>query len=461
MQKQNICGDYLGYVLVSLGSVFTINPNTMATINYLVKGKKNFTNILLRFKDGRRFDITTSTDIKIEPNKWSKSKQKVRLTASDFSKDEINNHLKNLKYHIIDHFNSDNTKGIPIDLEWLKLKIARYFNRPVNEKETDKVFFLPFIDNFIDLAPTRFVKGKDKPVSNGTIRRYRTTLNKLKQYEKRFKTKLKFTDLNLEFHKKFVNFLSKEQNISNNTISNYLKTTKAIAREAKLQGLPVHEQIDHPKFFAPTSKADTIYLRNQEINTIYNHNFENNERLDNARDLFIIGLRTGLRVSDFLRLKQTNIKEGYFEIETKKTGQNVIIPMHPQVKEVLKKRNEFPHKISDQKFNLYIKEIAKEVGLTQIIEGSKINPETKRKQKGIYPKHELVTSHICRRSFASNLYGKLPNMVIMAITGHQTEAQFLKYIKITPKENAQKLQEYWQKQQEENRFEKLTMKIVT
>ena len=157
----------------------------MATINYLVKGKKNFTNILLRFKDGRRFDITASTDIKIEPNKWSSSKQKVKLTASDFSKDEINNHLKNLKYFIIDHVNSDNSKGIPIDLNWLKMKIAKYFNRAINENETEKVFFLPFVENFIDLAPTRFIKGKDKAVSNGTIRRYRTTSNKLKQYEKR------------------------------------------------------------------------------------------------------------------------------------------------------------------------------------------------------------------------------------------------------------------------------------
>ncbi len=460
MQKQNNCGDYLGYVFVSLGSVFTINPNTMATINYLVKGKKNFTNILLRFKNGRRFDITTSTDIKIEPNKWSKSKQKVRLTASDFSKDEINNHLKNLKYFVIDHFNSDNSKGTHIDLDWLKMKIAMYFNRPISDEETGKVFFLPFVENFIELAPTRFVKGKNKPVSNGTIRRYRTTLNKLKQYEKRFKTKLKFTDLDLEFHKRFVNFLSKEQSISNNTISNYLKTTKAIAREAKLLGLPVHEHIDHPKFFAPTSKAISIYLKDDEINTIFNYNFSKNERLDNARDLFIIGLRTGLRVSDFLRLKQTNIKEGYFEIETKKTGQNIVITMHPQVKAMLKKCDGFPHKISDQKFNFYIKEISKEVGLTQKIERNKINYETKQKVQGMYPKHELVTSHICRRSFAS-IYGKLPNMVIMAITGHQTEAQFLIYIKITPKENAQKLHEYWQKQQEENNFEKLIMKIVT
>ena len=39
-------------------------------------------------------------------------------------------------------------------------------------------------------------------------------------------------------------------------------------------------------------------------------------------------------------------------------------------------------------------------------------------------------------------------MTIMAITGHTTEAQFLKYIKITPKEHAEKLKEYWIEQEE-------------
>ncbi len=433
----------------------------MATVNYLVKGKKYYSNILLRFKDGRRFDLTTSTDIKIDPRHWSKARQKVKLIAGNASKDAINKHLDKLETFIINEFNLDNMEGVFIDIKWLKKKIAKYFNRPIDELEMDKVYFIAFVENFIQIAPSRIVKGKNKVVSEGTIKKYKTTLHKLNEYEKRYMTKVKFTDLNLTFYDKFIHLLNKEQNISMGTIGNYIKTIKTIAREAKLQGLPVHEHINHPKFFGPSSKAISIYLKDTEINTIYNHNFSTNERLDNARDLFIIGLRTGLRVSDFLRLKQTNIKEGYFEIETKKTGQNVIIPMHPQVKATLKKRDGFPHKISDQKFNLYIKEISKEVGLIQKVEGSKINSETKRKVQGMYPKHELVTSHICRRSFASNLYGKLPNMVIMAITGHQTEAQFLKYIKITPKENAQKLHEYWQKQQEENSHESLTMKIVT
>ena len=46
---------------------------------------------------------------------------------------------------------------------------------------------------------------------------------------------------------------------------------------------------------------------------------------------------------------------------------------------------------------------------------------------------------------ATNHYGKLDTLTIMKITGHKTESQFLKYIKITPREYALKLKKYWEK----------------
>ena len=80
----------------------------MATINYLIKGEKNTTNILLRFKNGRKCDLTATTDLKVEPKRWSAAKQKVKLTADDTSKDEVNNKLSELEKFIFDEFNSDN-----------------------------------------------------------------------------------------------------------------------------------------------------------------------------------------------------------------------------------------------------------------------------------------------------------------------------------------------------------------
>ncbi len=169
----------------------------------------------------------------------------------------------------------------------------------------------------------------------------------------------------------------------------------------------------------------------------------------------MIGLWTGLRVSDLLYLTAKDIKDGFIDNTNLKTDIEVTIPLHPHIKNILNKRNgNFPRYISEQNFNDYIKEVAKSVGINEIIKGAKItliydeNGKPKldadgnnihRKKSGTFPKYELVTTHICRRSFATNLYGQIDTLTIMKIIGHSTEKQFLRYIKTTPKHHAEKL----------------------
>jgi integrase len=99
------------------------------------------------------------------------------------------------------------------------------------------------------------------------------------------------------------------------------------------------------------------------------------------------------------------------------------------VREILDKRGgEFPMAISDQRYNTNIKKICELVGIDEVIYGSKMDKNTKRLIKGYFPKYEMVTSHIGRRSFATCQYGHLPNTHIMAYTGHSTEKQLLAYI---------------------------------
>ena len=43
-------------------------------------------------------------------------------------------------------------------------------------------------------------------------------------------------------------------------------------------------------------------------------------------------------------------------------------------------------------------------------------------------KWEVVGSHVGRRSFATNFYGKVRTALIMSVTGHLTESSFLLYI---------------------------------
>ena len=105
------------------------------------------------------------------------------------------------------------------------------------------------------------------------------------------------------------------------------------------------------------------------------------------------------------------------------------VTKEPEVIEMLK--NNLPHKISLQKFNKYIKEVCNLSGLTELTEGYKLEVDDlkqRRKVFGKYPKWELMASHSLRRSFASNYYKRISTPVLMAITGHSRESDFLKYI---------------------------------
>ena len=67
----------------------------------------------------------------------------------------------------------------------------------------------------------------------------------------------------------------------------------------------------------------------------------------------------------------------------------------------------------------------------------------KRKVFGNYPKHKLVTSHIGRRSFASNNYGKIPTPLLMVATAHKSEGMFLRYIGKVDQQQSHALANYF------------------
>lgn len=152
------------------------------------------------------------------------------------------------------------------------------------------------------------------------------------------------------------------------------------------------------------------------------------------------------------------------ELQQKKTGKQIVLPLHPRIKEILNSRNgEYPRKISAVKFNLHIKKITQFAGIDEPTTGAIMqaitinNKKEYRKLEGTFPKYELVTSHICRRSFASNYYGEMPTSLIISITGHSTEKQFLEYVGKEPIDHAQKIAEYlnmiYQQQQNKPKIE--------
>lgn len=115
-----------------------------------------------------------------------------------------------------------------------------------------------------------------------------------------------------------------------------------------------------------------------------------------------------------------------FKIKQQKTGKTVYVPVLPQAQEIID--SGFPYKVSTQNLNYYFKDICELAEINEPIEGSKLNPKTNRKEAGTYLKYELIGTHVCRRSFCTNLYGELSTPVIMQASGHAKEKTFLSYI---------------------------------
>lgn len=426
-------------------------------VNFILKGSNNPTNIIVRFKPTQANDFTCVTGLWIDRNEWNEQKQQLKQRATTTNKDLINSKLKELEGEILDRWTRDYINKSPISTTWLKDVVSVFFGKS-KDKELNKIYFVDWVADFIDNAPKRIYKGKT--IKAQTIKLYKSTYNKLTAYETHTKTKLRFEHIDMKFYNNFLTWCQKDLMLGRGTIGTYIKHIKVWCRLIELDGLPINQQFKHSEFMVLNNKTKDTYLNEAEITAIYNHDFSHSDRLDNARDLFIIGLQTGLRVSDFLSLKPENLKNGYIYVEQTKTGADVQIPIHGQIQSILDKRNgALPRSITDQKFNEYIKEICKIVGIDEMTEGAKMNPETKRKETGVFPKYELISSHTCRRSFASNYYGKLPNGVIMAITGHQTEAMFLKYIKITKAEHAETLKTYWANEQKEKGYTTVLRKV--
>lgn len=431
----------------------------MASIIFRLKNTKSeWASIYVRFKQGKQFDTEATTTLECPADRWSQSKQEI-LSTTLLNYKDVNQKLGEFKLYLKNEF--ENTKiaeeTIFINNNWLKSKIDLFFNtQKIDEEVKKKIYFTEFIDEFIKESETKRNR-LGKPIAKRTIQHYKTTLNKIIDFQNETNIKLKIIDINQKFHSKFINYLEQSQKLNNNTIGGYIDDIKLFCNDANRKEIKISHEVKSNQFYTPKNDTNDIYLTEIEINNIYKCDLEF-DYLDNARDWFIIGLRTGLRVSDLLKLDKSYIDDdGYICLTTKKTDYPVIIPLHEQVKKILSKRNgDFPRQISDQKFNKYIKIVAEKSGLTQKVSGARIDEVEileKNKKKTIhrkvnkkYPKFELVTSHTCRRTFATNLYGKLDTLTIMKITGHSTEKQFLSYIKITPKEYALRLKELWEKQ---------------
>lgn len=396
-------------------------------------------------------NLKYSTDVKLLEKHWNQKTQTIRNVAELSDRKEVQAQLNRMKKESLEIFNTMYAQGNEITNQTLRFAFDKKFKSSFTETEfpTD---LIGYIDYFLANAGQEKLNkaNSTEPRRETTLKGFRVTKKKIEAYEKHHKNKVSFIKLNKIFHGEFISFLEHEHNLSPETVGSRIKDIKTIANHAKNNGLDVCPDVFTKEFYKPKKQVDLvddIFLTPTEIERITNLNIKETDTNYSAWQWLLIGLWTGQRVGDFLNLTQKNIQGNQITLKQSKTGNSVIIPIHPTIKNILKSNNaEFPKSIAEATFNKRIKDICELAEITEPTLGFKRAKNKQgqyRKTLGTYPKNELVTSHSCRRSFATNHYEKLPLFVIMNITGHKTEITFMKYLKKTKEDSSKILAEFW------------------
>ena len=417
----------------------------MASVVFLYRSTKDsacLTARLLFRIDKKDFILASKTKLEVTKTYWNKKHATKSKDISIINRQtQIKNELNKITQFILNEFDKSSAPD-QLNNKWLTNQIDNYY-KPTKDPKNIPKDIVRFIDYYIELR-----KSEVKPAS---LKKFNVIKHKLQRLEGASSKTIYISEINEDFKQEFYNYC-KEEKYSQNTIQRELNIIKTFCKFARSKGIEVDSELDSLKL--PKEKIDNIYLSLEEIELIENAEIEQ-PHLINATEWLIISCFTGQRISDFMRFTKEMIRiekgKSLIEFEQQKTGKLMTIPIHAKVQQILdKNKGEFPYRISDQRYNDYIKEVCKIAGIDEEIQGKKqlnISKENETKKirrvEGVYPKYELVTSHIGRRSFATNYYGDIPTSYLIYVTGHSSEVMFLNYIGKSNKDMALELTKYF------------------
>lgn len=396
----------------------------------------------------------TEPKLVIETQHWNSKDQRARNTKLFPGSAILNHTLDLIESAIVESFRDYiNQYSKQPTLSELSNLVKQRRGRGSNN-DNKQLGFFDFVENFIENAKKGLHVNLNtgKPITKVTIRTYEQTLRVLKSFSAKKYKKIDFDDIDIPFYNQFNYFLTKEykseisgRSYKINTVGKHITNLKTFMQNAVDNKITSNTSFKAKSFKVMHEAVETVYLTQVEIDSIYQLDLSKSKKLDNARDMFIIGCETGLRISDLKRLGANNIEEHngaeFIKIEMRKTEKPVVIPISNRVKDLFKKYKDktgdyFPKAISDQKMNEYIKEIASKVELLQkpISYNTTVNDKRITISK---PKYDLITNHTSRRSFATNAVKKgISRTLVMAMTGHKTEKSFNRYIRMSEQEMA-------------------------
>ena len=395
-------------------------------MNFKLKTPKSQSSSLILFyvnlPDGNRF--VYSTGQKIPVRLWDKGYQNPIRTKSQ--KDQVIINAVTLR---LDRIKAEYLK---LDLQYQKQ--GKQLTKEQLKDEFDIVFKgkqKKETPNDLESCFTDFYefKFKDGSWSKSTKQRYMMLLGLLNDYEKYKSRVIDIRGIDESWITHFRYYCQTVKKHQVNTLGRNIGLLKTFLNYCLKK-----KYIDNPSFKEAAVNREVTYqiaLNKEEIGVVAQLDLALNKRLERVRDVFLVGCYTGMRFSDFKRVKSSNISEGLITIrEVKDKTKTLQIPITDKVRAILEKYDWQLPLISEQKFREYLKEIFKLAGFTDLkIKSKKIGKEVYEKE---VPMYKLISTHTARRSFITIMLNSgVPAKAIMSITGHKSINNFQLYYKPT------------------------------
>jgi integrase len=248
-----------------------------------------------------------------------------------------------------------------------------------------------------------------------------------------------FESIDNRFFDKFIQYCQKE-GYSDNTVGKYVKGVKEFVNWS------IDSQFANRKYYSKVKiskvSKDIVVYSEQELQSIINLNLSDNPKLSLAKDIMVFGCFTGLRVSDLLSVKKTNVVNGVLKVspgKTQKSGKVLSIPLAPAALEVYERyqntRGErlFPF-ISDRTFASRMVDISKLAGIggteeVHTLKGGKV-------EVNLVDRSTLFSPHRLRATFITiMLKSGVPAEQVMKLSGHSSYSSFQRYVTFTRDDN--------------------------
>lgn len=368
--------------------------------------------------EGKNFKYSTGK--KIHPDQWDSENRFPKTLRG--SRGTENKHLSTYlqKFvNLIDEILKDaDLREVTITRQYLRKKFDVRFK---NTKQQTHYTLPEMVQLFIDS------KNKTHGQSDAWNQKYTNLKNKLEYFEDDHGTITKIDNDFIDQYAGYLRTINRKpfKPHNDNTLHrniNFLFTFLYWANGKYLK-------FDSDEIKNPVKRyqADDVHLTDQEIQKIIDVKLSS-EALIRARDLFLIGVYSGQRFSDYSVFEKADVQGNLIIKRAEKTENESFIPLHDNLRALLEKYEWKLPTISGQKFNVNIQKVCKK---------AKINEEFKetiyrgnKKKVNYYQKWEVVTSHTARRTFITLAAEKgMPDHIIMKITGIRDIKTLQKYKK--------------------------------